>query len=134
MAENAWRIPVRTELILCGPWQDANITVRAAELQTEPDARPESPDAGEDPEPIDDLGLCCEAKLDVYTSLKSIDSYTKAVKTKAGFLRDVLLVEFDKYLKGKSVNLYAVRQLAKDMKQYADEAWRIADQLIKDKE
>lgn len=84
MTEHAWKIPVRIEMVLCGPWQDMNITVRAAELQAEPDTRPESPDAGEDPEPIDDLGLCCEAKLDV--------------------------------------------------KQYADEAWRIADQLIKDKE
>ena len=128
--ENAWRIPVRTELILCGPWQDMNITVRAAELQTEPDTRPESPDAVEDPEPIDDLGLCCEKKRDVKQAFLLINIYSEDVKRKAGFLLDKTV----QYSKGKSVNLYAVRQLAKDMKQYAYEAWRIADQLIKDKE
>lgn len=78
--ENAWRIPVRTVLTLAGPWDKVSVTVSP----WTPCPKPESPDAGEDPEPIDDLGLCCEART------------------------------------GK--------------KQYADEAWRIADQLIKDKE
>lgn len=129
MAQIKWGIPVRIEMVLCGPWQGVNITVRAAELQTEPCIRPESPDAGEDPEPIDDLGLCCEAKT-LKQAFLLIDIYTEDVKRKAGFLLDKCV----QYSKGKSVNLYAARQLAKDMKQYADEALRIANQLIKDKE
>ena len=59
MTEHAWRIPVRTELELVGTWDKTNITVRAAEMQTEPDTPSERPSGGEDPEPIDDLGLCC---------------------------------------------------------------------------
>ena len=117
--EHAWRIPVRTELVLCGPWQGVNITVRAAEYV--PELQPE-------PEPVDDLGLCCEGKMTVKQSFLTIDFYTEAVKMKAGFLLDKVV----QYSKGKSVNLYAVRQLAKDMKQYADKAWRIADRLSKE--
>ena len=124
--ENAWRIPVRTVLTLAGPWDKVSVTVSP----WTPCPRPESQDAGEDPEPIDDLGLCCEKKRDVKQAFLLINIYSEDVKRKAGFLLDKTV----QYSKGKSVNLYAVRQLAKDMKQYADEAWRIADQLIKDKE
>ena len=67
---------------------------------------------------------CCENELYYFRSLQI---YAQDAKRKASFLVD----DLDKIVSGtKEPHVYALQQLAKDLKQYADDALRIAGDIV----